>query len=217
MITQLCRKDTLIRRAPKLKLLPEKERSLRLDDEAERKLLAGAAKCNWRPTTIERFRDVVILVRDTGMRNEKELYQIRIENIDWDHRLIFVPDSKTVSGIRDVPMSDRALDLLRIRCGKRREGWVFPSKRSRAGHLTTIAGKFRQARTKAGLPKNLVLYCGRHDFGTRVLKKTGNLKLVMQAMGHIDVKTAMKYQHPELDIVRSALNDTEPGVPPVGT
>jgi hypothetical protein len=25
--------------------------------------------------------------------------------------------------------------------------------------------------------------CGRHDFGTRVPKKTGNLKLVMQIMG----------------------------------
>ena len=38
----------LIRRAPKIKLLPEKERSLRLDDQAERKLLTGAAECNWR-------------------------------------------------------------------------------------------------------------------------------------------------------------------------
>jgi site-specific recombinase XerD len=79
-----------------------------------------------------------------------------------------------------------------------------------------MALKFRQARAKAGLPKKLVLYCGRHDFGTRLLKKTGNLKLVMQTMGQVDVKTAMKYQHPELDIVRSALNDTEPGAPPVG-
>jgi len=207
----------LIRRAPKIKLLPEKERSLRLDDEAERKLLAGAAKCNWRPRTLELFRDVVSLMRDTGMRNEKELYQIRIENIDWDRRLIFVPDSKTSSGIRDVPMSDRAFNLLRIRCGSRQEGWVFPSKRSGAGHLTTMAVKFRQARAEAGLPKSLVLYCGRHDFGTRVLKQTGNLKLVMQSMGHVDVKTAMKYQHPELDIVRSALNDTQPEVPSAGT
>jgi integrase len=206
-----------IRRAPKIKLLPEKERSLRLDDDAERKLLAGAAQRDWRPRTFDLFRDVIILVRDTGMRNQKELYQIRIENIDWDRRLIFVPDSKTVSGIRDVPMSDRVLNLLRIRCGARQDGWVFPSKRSRSGHLITVAGKFRQARKKAGLPKNLVLYCGRHDFGTRVLKKTGNLKLVMQTMGHVDVKTAMKYQHPELDIVRSALNDTQPGGPPAGT
>ena len=46
-----------------------------------------------------------------------------------------------------------------------------------------------------------------------MLQKTGNRKLVMQTMRHVDAKTAMKYQHPELDIVRSALNDTEPGVP----
>ena len=206
----------LIRRASKIRLLPEKERTLRLDDEAERRLLAGAAECNWRPQTFELFRDVVILVRDTGMRNEKELYQVRIENINWDRRTIFVPDSKTASGVREVPLSDRVLSLLRVRCGSRKEGWAFPSKRSASGHLTTMARRFREARAKAGLPKSLVLYCGRHDFGTRVLKKTGNLKLVMQAMGHVDVKTAMKYQHPELDIVRSALNDTEPGAPPRG-
>jgi hypothetical protein len=38
------------------------------------------------------------------------------------------------------------------------------------------------------------------------MKKTGNLKAVMMAMGHKDVKTAMRYQHPELDIVREAIN-----------
>ena len=200
----------LIGRAPKIKLVPEKERSLRLDDDAERKLLAGAEQCSWRPATIQLFRDVVALVRDTGMRNEKELYQVRIENIDWDRRLIFVPDSKTISGVREVPLSDRALGVLRKRCGTRRNGWLFPSKRSAEGHLTTMAGKFRQAREKASLPKNMVLYCGRHDFGTRLLDETKNLKLVMQVMGHVDVKTAMKYQHPELELVRAALNRTAP-------
>jgi hypothetical protein len=29
-------------------------------------------------------------------------------------------------------------------------------------------------------------------------------------MGHVDVETTMKYQHPELDIVRTALNETAP-------
>jgi integrase len=206
----------LLRGVSRIKLLPEKERSLRLDDVAERKLLAAAAQCNWQPSTLELFRDIIILVRDTGMRNEKELYQVRIENIDWARGLIFVPDSKTINGIREVPLSDRALNLLRIRCGSRQKGWLFRSQRSGSGHLTTMAGKFRQARAKAELPKHLVLYCGRHDFGTRVLNKTGNLKLVMQTMGHVDVKTAMKYQHPELEIVRSALNDTNPSVPARG-
>jgi integrase len=68
---------------------------------------------------------------------------------------------------------------------------------------------FREAREKAGLPKELVLYCGRHDYGTRVLQKTGNPAVVMKTMGHKDVRTAMKYQHPELDIVRDALNATQ--------
>jgi integrase len=86
------------------------------------------------------------------------------------------------------------------------EGWVFPSKRAESAHLTTMAKRFREARVKAGLPSDLVLYCGRHDYGTRILKRTGNLAAVMRTMGHRDVKTAMQYQHPELEIVRAALD-----------
>ena len=103
-------------------------------------------------------------------------------------------------------MSNRAFDILQARCGTRREGWVFPSKRSESAHLTTMAKRFREARRKAKLPEDLVLYCGRHDYGTRILKRTGNLAAVMRTMGHRDVKTAMQYQHPELEIVRAALD-----------
>ncbi len=199
----------LIRQAPKIKLMKEYGRSLRLDDEAERKLLAGAAACNWPQPNLQLFRDIIILVRDTGMRNERELYRMRIENLDWDRRVIFVPDSKTEEGRRRVPMSNRVFEVLKGRCGARREGWVFPSKRAKSAHLTTMARRFREARAKAGLAEDLVLYCGRHDFGTRILKNTGNLAAVMRTMGHKDVKTAMQYQHPELEIVRAALdNDT---------
>lgn len=56
---------------------------------------------------------------------------------------------------------------------------VFPSQRSGAGHLTTVAKLFREARDKAGLPKNLVLFCSRHDYETRVLQETGNLAAVI--------------------------------------
>ena len=84
----------LIRHAPKLKLKKEHGRSLRLDEEMEKRLLAGAAACNWRKRSLQLFQDIVILMRDTGMRNERELYRMRIENLDWDNRVIFVPDSK---------------------------------------------------------------------------------------------------------------------------
>ncbi len=175
----------LIRHAPKPKLMKElKEygRSLRLDDEAEKKLLAGAAACNWRKRSLQLFRDIIILMRDTGMRNEKELYRMRIENLDWETRVIFVPDSKTEEGRRRVPKSNRVFEVLKQRWGERREGWVSPSKRAESSHLTTMAKRFREARVKAGLPEDLVLYCGRHD-GTWNLKRTGNLAAVPGPQG----------------------------------
>ena len=200
----------VIGHAPKIKMMKEDGRHLRLDDEAEKKLMAGALACNWRPRTRELFRDIVILMRDTGMRNERELFRMRIENLDWQNRVIFVPDSKTAEGRRLVPMSGRVFEILRNRCDSRQEGWVFPSTRSASGHLRSICNLFRKARNNAGLPKELVLYCARHDYGTRVLMRTGNLAAVMRTMGHRDVKTAMHYQHPELETVRAALDYRPP-------
>ncbi len=188
----------LIREVPCFKLFKESGRALRLDDEAERKLL---------PVAEQPLQDIIVLMRDTGMRNARELYRMRIENIDWAHRLIFNPDSKTKQGRRWIPMSERVHDVLALRCTDRKEGWVFPSCR-KGKHITggLVNKQWVAARQRAGLPDNLVLYCARHDFGTYLLQSTGNLKAVMDSMGHVDVKTAMKYQHPELEIVRLALN-----------
>jgi integrase len=35
----------------------------------------------------------------------------------------------------------------------------------------------------------------RHDFGTKLLRSSGNLKLVQRAMNHRDIKTTLKYAH----------------------
>jgi len=55
-------------------------------------------------------------------------------------------------------------------------------------------------------PNNFELYCATHYFGSFVLRKTGNVKVVMDAMGHGDITSAMVYQHPELEVVRDAIN-----------
>lgn len=128
----------LIARAPKIKLMKEHGRSLRLDDDAEKKLMAASTQCRWRAHTQELFRDIIVLMRDTGMRNERELFRMRIENLNWEGRVIFVPDSKTPEGRRLVPMSQRVFEILRRRCETKNDGWVFPSKRSTSGHLRSI-------------------------------------------------------------------------------
>jgi hypothetical protein len=78
----------MIGHAPKIKMMKEHGRHLRLDDDAEKRLLEGAEACTWRRRTCELFRDIIVLMRDTGMRNQRELYRMRIENLDWENRVL---------------------------------------------------------------------------------------------------------------------------------
>jgi hypothetical protein len=48
----------------------------------------------WKPKVRSLFGDLVMLVRDTGMRNERELYRVRIENIDWKKKLSLCPTAR---------------------------------------------------------------------------------------------------------------------------
>lgn len=194
------RKDwKVIHDSPKVNLLEERERTMLLDEVAEEQLLAVAE---------QPLADIIKLMRDLGVRNGKELYPLRIEHINWRKHLVRIPDSKTKAGERLVPLSRRAEEILRDRCGDRKEGWVFPSCR-KGTHITSglVNKQWVRARKKAGLPKDLVLYCGRHDYGTEMTDRTGNLKAVMEVMGHVDVKTAMKYQHPGLHVIGEAIRE----------
>ncbi|MGA2350114.1 MAG: tyrosine-type recombinase/integrase [Terracidiphilus sp.] len=132
---------------------------------------------------------------------------MKIENVDFDAGTIFNPASKTKKGRRFIPMSNRVKLILRSRTQGRSEGWVFASvKKGKHIGISLVNRQWVAARAAAGLPKDLVLYCARHDFGSFVLSKTGNLKSVMDIMGHVDIKSAMVYQHHELEAVREVIN-----------
>lgn len=139
----------LIARAPKIKLMIKHWRDITLDADAEEKLVQASVRCKWRTRTRELFRDIIALMCDSGMRNERELFRMRVEDLDWNNRTIFVPDSMTAEGRRLVPMSSRVFEILKKRCGTRTDGWVFPCKRSASGHLRSICNLFRQTRNEA--------------------------------------------------------------------
>ncbi|HUZ95213.1 MAG TPA: tyrosine-type recombinase/integrase [Edaphobacter sp.] len=192
------KEDKLIREVPDFALFKERGRSLRLNEEAERRLL---------PVAEQPLKDIIVVMRDTGMRNARELYRMRIENIDFDAHAITVPDSKTESGTRCVPLSDRVSEILRSCSAGRTEGWVWQSRR-KGKHIgaAMVNRQWVRARQAADLPASLVLYCARHDYGSFVLSKTGNLKVVMDLMGQRDYRSALKYQHHEVDVARDLLN-----------
>ena len=59
-------------------------------------------------------------------------------------------------------------------------------------------------RKKAGV-SDLRIHDLRHDFATKLLRQTGNLKLVQKALNHASLRTTTKYDHVLDDEVAAAL------------
>jgi integrase len=146
-------------------------------------------------------KDVLTIMLDSGMRNG-EVIRMRWETINWERAFYFNPRGKTRKARRPVPLSDRVITLLRtiqLEQSDAREGWVFPSKKSRAGHigLSGLEHAFRNVARKLEIPDALKLYCARHTFGTVAMAETKNPGLVKEVMGHESLTTTMGYLHPE--------------------
>ena len=197
----------LLRVAPRISLEEEHGRVKVFSAEQQQAFLNAAP---------QPLHDVAMLIFDTGMRPE-EVYRMRWENIDYSRRNIFVPFGKTKTSRRFVPLSLRCEAALMIRKAeqdrakhKRIKGtaWVFPSKRSESGHLSPLPcnRQFKTVRDVMGLGSDYVLYSARHTFGTEVMTETGNPKLVMKVMGHSELKTTMRYVHPETDMLREIID-----------
>ena len=135
------------------------------------------------------FRDIVILMRDIGMRNQRELCRVRIENLDWENRVIFVPESRTPEGRRLVPMSRRVLERLRAPCCTRAEGLGVSVQAFCCGSPSLNRSAVSKGAATSRPPEGtgpfivpamitaLESSCG-----------PGTLAAVMRTMGHRDVK-----------------------------
>jgi integrase len=201
----LAHEGAILQAAPRIKLRKEKQRTAVWDVKSEGALLKAAT---------QPLKDVFLLCHDSGMRPD-EVISLRWDDILWDKSLIFVREGKTRKSTRYVPLSDRVRDALRVRAKNARTEWVFASVRkgTKTGHITHtgIEKPFRIARKAAKLPKELVLYSARHSFATDLLDRTGNLKLVMDVLGHESVTTTQKYLHPSLKNIADVVNERNIG------
>jgi integrase len=197
-----------LRERSKITLADAPGRDRMIDDQAEDDL-EHAYREPIKHRRTKRMREqawlVMVILQDCGMRPD-EVFPMRIENIYWNQNRIWIPEGKTEKARRFVAMSERMKEMLTSWCGSRKEGWVFPSSRSKTGHLTSIAKGFQAARNRAGLDKRLVPYSARHTYGTYTMEKSKNAFAVSKSMGHADLKSMEPYQHQELEPLREAIN-----------
>src|SRR5450755_886599 len=110
---------TIIKASPKIKLMQEHARERVIDADIEAKLL---------PLCKQPLRDALMIMRDSGMRNQKEVFRMRWEHLDWGNKRYFVYESKSPKGRRFVPtVHVFARHLWRDTRSRRRDGSFPPN------------------------------------------------------------------------------------------
>jgi integrase len=195
--------------APRVRLLQAEGRSAIVTHDIEDRLL-NALQRPEKHRGNQRHRndqvDIYLLMHDCGLRTCEALVA-RVENIDWLGKRLYIQGGKSKRAKRWVPLSDRVIQRLQSRCFNRKDGWIFPSERSKTGHMTSPWKGFRAARKKANIGSDIVLYSGRHTFGTFGMAQTGNIFAVSDSMGHADIKSMRPYQHHPTDALRDVINN----------
>ncbi len=203
----------LITRIPKIHRLPnEKGRDYILTGEMENAYLA----------VIEYpLKQAAILMLDLGLRPE-ECVSLRKADIEEaaktagdftfqapDIRAVMIPDrmpassaltvrsGKTANAARSLPLTARSSNIITELCALWPDSeWLFPGRKS-GTHMTraNLDHLHQAARLKNGWPKEFVIYCCRHTYGTRLAESGAQPFEICKLMGHHSITVSQRYIH----------------------
>ena len=139
------------------------------------------------------FRLIKVLAL-TGCRCS-EIRELKIEELDLDHKQIRLQDSKT--GARTVKLSDAAVRELEIALAEAKaqnSEYVFPCKTDPTMCVQDIRKPFLWALEKAGLPQ-MRIHDLRHSFISMGANTGQNMVAMRDAAGHSRITTTEGYTH----------------------
>jgi integrase len=185
--------------AASLKMKAEKPRRRRLSDEEA--VMLSKALADFDPA----WRDFFTLTLLTGARR-KSLLTMRWSDIDLDRRRWIVPAKWSKNGDElVVPLVEDASAYVREMRKRRGSSlFVFPSSRSRSGHIEEPKRAWAKLLSAAGL-SGLTIHDMRRTFGSRLAEEGANAAVISAAMGHKSLASAKAYLHLQTDHVREAM------------
>ena len=149
--------------------------------------------------------NVIRIITETGLRVYKELAPVRKEQIDLSNKVVFISDSKTPTGIAEVPLTDIAVEAFRSQLELAGPGpWLFPSDSNRTGHQTAFKKVWRTTLRKAGVPY-FRLYDLRSTSATRLSAGGVADEWVTQMLRQTDAQVFKRYSQMKLQMKREAL------------
>ena len=151
------------------------------------------------------LRNVIQIITETGLRVYKELASMKKERVDVANKVVFIDDSKTPTGVAEVPLTDIAVEAFRNQIELAGPGpWLFPSEGNRTGHQTEFKKTWQTTLRKAGVPY-FRLYDLRSTYATRLSSGGVADEWVTQLLRQTDAKVFKKYSQMTLQMKREAL------------
>lgn len=176
----------------KMHWLPEPEERVRELVGDERARLEAATRDDYGP--------FFAFAGTAGLRLRECL--LRWPEVDWDARQI----RKAGKGgkLLAAPITPAVRSILWPLRGHHAEHvFTYVARRTRAGRVkgrrypltySGVKAAWKRLRKRAGV-EGFRFHDFRHDVGTKLLRQTGNLKLVQRALNHADIKTTVRYAH----------------------
>jgi integrase len=151
------------------------------------------------------LRNVIRILTETGLRVYKELACMRKDQVDLTNMLVFVADSKTPTGVAEVPLTEIAVEAFRSQIEIAGSGpWLFPSSKSPTGYQTNFKKTWERSLRKEGIPY-FRLYDLRSTHATRLSAGGVADEWVTQMLRQTDAKVFKKYSQMKLQMKREAL------------
>jgi len=154
-------------------------------------------------STVLGFRDRTIyeVLYSAGLR-VNELAGIRVQDIDFTHATIFIPQNKNYQD-RYVPLGETArkylteyLDRVRPHLVRRKgEALVFIGRHGGKLDVTGMQLKLRIYAQRAGIKKYLTIHVFRHTLATEMLRRGADLRQIQELLGHKNLTTTQIYTH----------------------
>jgi integrase len=151
------------------------------------------------------LRNVIRIITETGLRVYKELAPLKKEQVDLVNKTVFIADSKTPTGVAEVPLSDIAVEAFRSQIELAGPGpWLFPSSKKPTEYQATFKKTWERTLRKAGIPY-FRLYDLRSTYATRLSAGGVADEWVTQMLRQTDAKVFKKYSQAKLQMKREAM------------
>lgn len=153
------------------------------------------------------LRHIVTIISEMGLRPYKELMPMMKSQVDLENSLVCINDSKTPSGIGDMPMSELARQAFREQMDETPGSeYLFPTpdKKSSRPYITTLKTTWAATLRRAGVP-HFPIYHLRHTFASRLSAGGVSDHFVTLMLRQGDADVFKRYSQAKLNMMREAL------------